>query len=58
MYLDEVNFRTCLKASGLAAGKGVLLPSTKEEAHEGLKVIEFPCHFSAFRDAFLKSITM
>ncbi|KAF6235314.1 hypothetical protein HO173_006510 [Letharia columbiana] len=37
MYLDEVNFRTCLKASGLAAGKGVLLPSTKEEAHEGLK---------------------
>lgn len=58
MYLDEVKFRTCLKASGLAAGKGVLLPSTKEEAHEGLKVIEFPCLFSAFRDAFLKSITM
>ncbi|CAF9918206.1 MAG: hypothetical protein ALECFALPRED_000587 [Alectoria fallacina] len=36
-YLDEVNFRICLKASGLASGKGVLLPSTKEEAHKGLK---------------------
>ena len=44
-YLDEVNFRTCLKASGLASGKGVLLPSTKEEAHEGLKVGKFPVLF-------------
>ena len=44
-YLDEVNFRTCLKASGLASGKGVLLPSTKEEAHEGLKVGKFPVPF-------------
>lgn len=56
--LDEVDFRTCLKASGLASGKGVLLPSTKEEAHEGLKVSKSPIIFSHFQTAFLNSIPM
>lgn len=38
-YLDSINHNVVLKASGLAAGKGVLIPTTKEEAHKGLKEI-------------------
>ncbi|CAG8971941.1 hypothetical protein HYALB_00003276 [Hymenoscyphus albidus] len=38
-YLDSVNHNVVLKASGLAAGKGVLIPTTKEKAHKGLKEI-------------------
>ncbi|KAG9232963.1 putative bifunctional purine ADE1 [Amylocarpus encephaloides] len=38
-YLDSVSHDVVLKASGLAAGKGVLIPTTKEEAHKGLKEI-------------------
>lgn len=38
-YLDSVDHNVVLKASGLAAGKGVLIPETKEEAHKGLKEI-------------------
>lgn len=38
-YVDSVNHDVVIKATGLAAGKGVLLPTTKEEAKEGLKQI-------------------
>jgi phosphoribosylamine--glycine ligase/phosphoribosylformylglycinamidine cyclo-ligase len=38
-YLDSINHNVVLKASGLAAGKGVLIPTTKEEAHKALKEI-------------------
>ncbi|KAI8887760.1 phosphoribosylamine--glycine ligase [Backusella circina FSU 941] len=38
-YLDSIDHQVVLKASGLAAGKGVLIPTTKEEAHQGLKDI-------------------
>ena len=38
-YLDQVNYQVVLKADGIAAGKGVLIPTTKEEAQEALKVI-------------------
>ncbi|KAJ5902501.1 Bifunctional purine biosynthetic protein ADE1 [Penicillium taxi] len=36
-YLDSVTHDVVIKASGLAGGKGVVLPTTKEEAHQALR---------------------
>lgn len=38
-HLEKVDYRVVLKASGLALGKGVLIPETKEEALQGLEEI-------------------
>lgn len=38
-YLDSVSHSVVIKASGLAAGKGVIIPTTKEEAHQALRDI-------------------
>ncbi|KAF2841669.1 phosphoribosylamine-glycine ligase [Patellaria atrata CBS 101060] len=38
-YLDSVAHNVVIKASGLAAGKGVIIPTTKNEAHDALKEI-------------------
>ncbi|KIW47353.1 phosphoribosylamine-glycine ligase [Exophiala oligosperma] len=38
-YLDSVNHDVVIKADGLAAGKGVIIPTTKDEAHEALRKI-------------------
>lgn len=38
-YIDTVDHDVVIKATGLAAGKGVIIPQTKEEAHQALKEI-------------------
>lgn len=38
-YIDSVNHDVVIKATGLAAGKGVIIPQTKEEAHQALREI-------------------
>lgn len=38
-HLDAVDYRVVIKADGLAAGKGVILPETKAEAQAALKDI-------------------
>ncbi|KAL5403860.1 Bifunctional purine biosynthetic protein ade1 [Paraphaeosphaeria minitans] len=49
-YLDSVQHNVVIKASGLAAGKGVIIPQTKEEAHAGLKDIMLDREFGAAGD--------
>ena len=46
-YVRTCGFKTVLKASGLAAGKGVLLPETVDEAISGLKEIMVDSVFGA-----------
>ena len=46
-YLDTHWGPLVIKASGLAAGKGVLLPETLEEAHAGLRQIMVDAAFGA-----------
>ncbi|CCI47357.1 unnamed protein product [Albugo candida] len=38
-YLDKVNHSVVIKASGIAAGKGVVIPNSKIEAHSALREI-------------------
>lgn len=38
-FIQKNDFNVVLKASGLAAGKGVLIPTTKEEACQGVDQI-------------------
>ena len=38
-YVKTCGFKTVLKADGLAAGKGVLIPETTDEAVKGLQDI-------------------
>jgi phosphoribosylamine--glycine ligase len=49
-YLDSINHNVVIKASGLAAGKGVIIPSTKAEAHAALKDIMLDREFGAAGD--------
>ena len=49
-YLDNVSYNVVLKATGLAAGKGVILPSSKKEAYEGLKNIMINKEFGSSGD--------
>jgi phosphoribosylamine--glycine ligase / phosphoribosylformylglycinamidine cyclo-ligase len=53
-YVQSCGHRVVLKASGLAAGKGVLIPETTEEALKGLKEIMID---KVFGDAGHNSIT-
>lgn len=38
-YVDSISHDVVIKATGLAAGKGVIIPQTKEEAHQALREI-------------------
>ena len=49
-YLDNIDHNVVLKASGLAAGKGVIIPTNKEEAHAGLKEIMLDKEFGSAGD--------
>lgn len=50
-YLEDVDYNVVLKADGIAAGKGVLIPTTKEEAQEALKIIMVERQFGAAGDS-------
>jgi phosphoribosylamine--glycine ligase/phosphoribosylformylglycinamidine cyclo-ligase len=49
-YLDTIDHNVVIKASGLAAGKGVIIPATKEEAHKALKEIMLNHEFGSAGD--------
>ncbi|KAI1154697.1 phosphoribosylamine--glycine ligase [Nemania diffusa] len=49
-YLDTVQHDVVIKASGLAAGKGVIIPTTKDEAHRALKDIMLNKEFGSAGD--------
>ncbi|PGG99558.1 phosphoribosylamine-glycine ligase [Helicocarpus griseus UAMH5409] len=49
-YLDSVNHDVVIKASGLAGGKGVIIPQTKEEAHKALQEIMLDRQFGEAGD--------
>lgn len=44
-YVENINHDVVIKATGLAAGKGVIIPQTKEEAKEALKQIMVDLEF-------------
>ena len=49
-YLDSVTHDIVIKADGLAAGKGVFIPTSKEEAHQALKEVMVDKLFDAAGD--------
>jgi phosphoribosylamine--glycine ligase len=49
-YLDSITHNVVIKASGLAAGKGVIIPTTKDEAHAALKDIMLDREFGEAGD--------
>lgn len=49
-YLDSVSHNVVLKASGIAAGKGVIIPSSKDDAYDALKRIMVDKEFQTAGD--------
>lgn len=49
-YVQSVSHNVVIKASGIAAGKGVLIPSNKEEAVEALKTVMIEKEFGSAGD--------
>lgn len=49
-HIEQVDYKIVLKADGIAAGKGVLIPESKEEAYAGLNEIMVAKNFGAAGD--------
>ncbi|KAJ1829698.1 Bifunctional purine biosynthetic protein ade1 [Coemansia sp. RSA 2599] len=49
-FVQEASFDVVIKASGLAAGKGVLMPTSKEEALQALKSVMVDREFGSAGD--------
>jgi phosphoribosylamine--glycine ligase/phosphoribosylformylglycinamidine cyclo-ligase len=49
-YLDTISHDVVIKASGLAAGKGVIIPTSKQEAQDALKDIMLTKEFGTAGD--------
>ncbi|GMF38291.1 unnamed protein product [Phytophthora fragariaefolia] len=49
-YLDSIDHNIVVKASGIAAGKGVLIPTNKAEAHEALREVMLEKAFGSAGD--------
>ncbi|KUF97278.1 hypothetical protein AM588_10006599 [Phytophthora nicotianae] len=49
-YLDSIDHNIVVKASGIAAGKGVLIPTNKTEAHEALREVMLEKAFGSAGD--------
>jgi len=49
-YLESIQHNVVIKASGLAAGKGVIIPQTKKEAHQALRQMMVDRHFGEAGD--------
>ncbi|KAI5951493.1 hypothetical protein KGF54_004567 [Candida jiufengensis] len=49
-YIESIDYKLVLKADGIAAGKGVLIPETKEEALKGLNEIMVDKNFGSAGD--------
>lgn len=50
-HLETIDYRVVIKADGLAAGKGVIIPVSKEEAQTALKEIMLDRDFGAAGDS-------
>ena len=50
LYLESVTHNVVIKASGIAAGKGVIIPATKEEGLDALKGLMIKKEFGAAGD--------
>lgn len=49
-HIESIDYKMVLKADGIAAGKGVLIPETKEEALKGLDEIMVQKNFGSAGD--------
>lgn len=49
-HIDEIDYKVVLKADGIAGGKGVLIPESKQEALQGLKELMVDKNFGTAGD--------
>ncbi|SCU88057.1 LANO_0D00958g1_1 [Lachancea nothofagi CBS 11611] len=52
-YLEKVDYQVVLKADGIAGGKGVLIPTSSQEAQDALKALMVERQFGAAGDSIV-----